>query len=206
MKLRDSFIGRLFQNYYNVSKLCAKAPQAEKSLVDYLRQKLNDNNLDIRQVPINGKHFWAIARWSHPTEVFGLLAKKYGEGLDRLFVVLKHWACCPSCGNRLDYQDRCPNPVCLNYLNECHEPRGIGLQDIDYFVRAPDNYVEILRDAYDRERNVMKQNGQRIGIDFASEILPYVHARFEGRNRPVKSYGTGWMVEENERRKAEGET
>ena len=186
----------IFQRYYTVAKRCETQEQAARWMVDYLRSRLNAPCLDIRRRKINGRLHWCVVRWSHPREVFGLFAK-HGHGLTHLPVTILHFTACEVCGSRPDSRDHCPNQKCSNYLGDCHAPRDFGITDLESLTKSPRDYVQKVNAAYGREQAAFKRMSENFGADFAAEINPHFKSR---------SFGTGWMVEENERRIAAGET
>lgn len=180
----------IFRRYYSVAKLAEFQQRAPEWMVNYLREHLYDKQLDILKRKINGQMYWCIVRFSHPLEVFGEFAKRAG-GLPKLPVTIYHFVACPVCGSRTNSAEKCPSEKCKNYLNECNAPRSIGIMDIENFCRSPKDYLDRLIDVYNRERIIAKNDAIRLGTQYAAEIVPFSKAR---------SYGTGWMVEENQRR------
>lgn len=172
MKLVDE---TLFQNHYTRAKLCKLADRGPYRMVDYLRNRLSDNNLDIRRLKVNHKPHWCVVRWSHPVHVMGKIARGV-TGLDRLPAVVFH-------AERDD-----------------GSPRDITYRDLEMLVLITKERTRKAAEEQERQWASEEREICKVEDDFKSEVLlsanpkSYMSIASENARRiesgEVQGYGT----------------
>jgi len=77
------------------------------------------------------------------------------------------------------------------------DPKNITIGDIDRLINMPYNAFDLALDSMQKEWQSNDREAKNLDETMKKEMNPY----FSGN---VRSYGTGWMVEENEKRIVEG--
>lgn len=160
----------IFQNFYNLANRVKACERAPAQYIHAARQKFIDPTIDIRRMTYNDKPYWTMIRWLHPKQVLGKLA----DSSERFGL------------------DHLPQIV-MRFMRDDGMPRDITERDIQTLIRIPENAAEQMKKGVAKEHNDAMKLAHDCEANHIAEMLPRVE------HRPT-SYGTGWMVEENERR------
>jgi hypothetical protein len=143
----------LFQRHYTRARRAKIARRAPWHMVEYLRYKLVDDRLDIRELKVDGKPFMCIIRWVHPIKALGRVAVGV-MGLDYIPVIVKKIA------------------------RDDGLPREVTYRDIDEMILLTHELTRMAIEAQQRKDEADEREVNQMERDYKDEVLLNASPKF----------------------------